>query len=239
VNTPYFKYDISLNNYTTIVHLTGLYLRDNLELLKSGYHEVSPTSNLDYEIIMSNPPVNGTNGGQAGLKIQTYSLSDSNNYRLDKISSSGQFILRNSFDYLSSISTVHSNIAVCAKLFGEMVKKRRVRDDLSKNHISVQCIPRSQLFEMSGQLLHSGFGELDYFAYHPTSEHVAFHSKRPITSRLLFRLTNNLWVPFKGKQEDFPFLKNATDGVTEKLMLKICSEEEETRKNSSADTADI
>lgn len=120
-----------------------------------------------------------------------------------------------------------------------MLKKRRVRDDLSKNHLSVQGIPRSQLFELSGQLLHSGFGELDYFVYHPTSESLAFHSRRPITSRLLFRLTNNLWVPFKGKQEDFPFLKNATGGVIEKIMLKISTEEEETRKNTSADTTDI
>ena len=62
--------------------------------LKSGYHEVSPTSNLDYEIIMSNPPGNATNGGLAGLNIQAYSLVDSKNYRLDKISSTGQFILR-------------------------------------------------------------------------------------------------------------------------------------------------
>jgi hypothetical protein len=80
--------------------------------LKSGYHEVSPTMNLDYEIIMSNPTNNGTNGGQAGLNIQAYSLSDSKNYRLDKISSSGQFILRNSFNHLSYVSTVqYTNIA--------------------------------------------------------------------------------------------------------------------------------
>ena len=81
--------------------------------LKSGYHEVSPTSNLDYEIIMSNPTNNGTNGGQAGLNIQAYSLSDSKNYRLDKISSSGQFILRNSFNYLSYVSTVQNTNIAC------------------------------------------------------------------------------------------------------------------------------
>ncbi len=104
VNTPYFKYDINLNNCTTIVNFDGVIPTRKFRImtwLKSGYHEVSPTSNLDYEIIMSNPPLNGTNGGQAGLNIQTYSLSGSKNYGLDKISSSGQFILRNSFDYLS------------------------------------------------------------------------------------------------------------------------------------------
>jgi hypothetical protein len=60
--------------------------------LKTGYHEVSPTMNLDYEILMSNPTIKGTNGVQAGLNIQSYSLSDSKNYRLDKTSSTGQFI---------------------------------------------------------------------------------------------------------------------------------------------------
>ena len=79
--------------------------------LKSGYHEVSPTNNLDYEIIMSNPPGNGIQAGLAGLNIQAYSLSDSKNYRLDKTSSTGQFILRNSFNYLSYVSTVQTNIA--------------------------------------------------------------------------------------------------------------------------------
>jgi hypothetical protein len=53
--------------------------------LKADYHEVSPTSNSDYEIIMSNPPGMGTNGGQSGSNIQSYSLVDSKNYRLDKI----------------------------------------------------------------------------------------------------------------------------------------------------------
>jgi len=81
--------------------------------LKSGYHEVSPTSNLDYEIIMSNPTFNGTNGGQSGLNIQAYSYTDSKNYRLDKISSTGQFILRNSFNYLSYISTVQNTNIAC------------------------------------------------------------------------------------------------------------------------------
>ena len=38
--------------------------------IKSGYFEVSPTMNLDYEIIMANPTFTGTNGGQAGLNIQ-------------------------------------------------------------------------------------------------------------------------------------------------------------------------
>ena len=80
--------------------------------LKSGYHEVSPTINLDYEIIMSNPPINGNNGGLAGLNIQAYSLMDAKNYKLDKVSSTGHFILRNSFNYLSYVSTVqNSNIA--------------------------------------------------------------------------------------------------------------------------------
>ena len=81
--------------------------------LKSGYHEVSPTSNLDYEIIMSNPTYNGTNGGQSGLNIQAYSLRDSKNYRLDKESSTGQFILRHSFDYLSYVSTVQNTNIAC------------------------------------------------------------------------------------------------------------------------------
>ena len=81
--------------------------------LKSGYHEVSPTSNLDYEIIMSNPSNNGSNGGQAGLNIQSYSYTDSKNYRLDKISSTGQFILRNSFNYLSYVSTVQNTNIAC------------------------------------------------------------------------------------------------------------------------------
>ncbi len=68
--------------------------------LKAGYHEVSPTSNLDYEITMSNPGM-GTIGGQSGLNIHSYSLVDSKNYRLGKISSTGQFLLRNSLYHLS------------------------------------------------------------------------------------------------------------------------------------------
>jgi hypothetical protein len=80
--------------------------------LKSGYHEVSPLSNLDYEIIMSFTPGPGIQAGLAGLNIQAYSLTDSKNYKLDKVSSTGQFILRNSFDYLTYISTVqYTNIA--------------------------------------------------------------------------------------------------------------------------------
>lgn len=114
VSTPYYKYDINLNNYTTIVNFDGVVPTRKFKImtwLKSGYHEVSPTSNLDYEIIMSNPSNNGTNGGQAGLNIQAYSHTDSKNYRLDKTASTGQFILRNSFDYLSYVSTVQTNIA--------------------------------------------------------------------------------------------------------------------------------
>ena len=116
VSTPYFKYDINLNNYTTIINFEGVVPTRKFRImtwLKSGYHEVSPTSNLDYEIIMSNPTNNGNNGGQAGLNIQAYSLSDSKNYRLDKTSSTGQFILRNSFNYLSYVSTVQNTNIAC------------------------------------------------------------------------------------------------------------------------------
>ncbi len=56
---------------------------------------MSPLSNLDYEIIMSKPVGNGNNGGLACLNIQSYSLVDSKNYKLEKTSSTGQFILRN------------------------------------------------------------------------------------------------------------------------------------------------
>ena len=80
--------------------------------LKSGYFEISPTMNLDYEIIMANPTYNGTGGGHSGLNIQAYSLTDAKNYKLDKTLSTGQFILRNSFNHLSYISTViDTNIA--------------------------------------------------------------------------------------------------------------------------------
>jgi hypothetical protein len=61
VNTPYFKYDINLNNYTTIINFDDIIPTRKFRImtwLKSGYHEVSPTSNLDYEIIMSNPQSN-------------------------------------------------------------------------------------------------------------------------------------------------------------------------------------
>jgi hypothetical protein len=40
--------------------------------LKSGYHEVSPLSTLDYVIIMSFTPGNGIQAGLAGSTIQTY-----------------------------------------------------------------------------------------------------------------------------------------------------------------------
>ena len=70
--------------------------------------------NLDYEIIMSNPASPGSGGvGSAGLNIQAYSLSDSKNYKLDKTSSTGQFILRNSFNYLSYVSTVQNTNIAC------------------------------------------------------------------------------------------------------------------------------
>ena len=49
---------------------------------------------------MSNPASAGAGGlGSAGLNIQAYSLSDAKNYKLDKTSSTGQFILRNSFNF--------------------------------------------------------------------------------------------------------------------------------------------
>jgi hypothetical protein len=115
VNTPYFKFDINLNNYTNTINFnTNVPTRKFriMTWLKSGYHEVSPLSNLDYEIIMSFTPGPGIQAGLAGLNIQAYSLTDSKNYRLDKVSSTGQFILRNSFDYLTYISTVqYTNIA--------------------------------------------------------------------------------------------------------------------------------
>jgi hypothetical protein len=64
---------------------------------------------------------------------------------------------------------------------------------------------------------------------------LAFHSRRPITFRLLDRNTNIPWIPFKGKQKIFPFVKNAKDGGIEKFMLKLSKEEEEeTRKSASA-----
>ena len=115
VNTPYFKYDINLNNYTTIVNFDGIIPTRKFRImtwLKSGYFEISPTMNLDYEIIMANPTYNGTGGGHSGLNIQAYSLTDAKNYKLDKTLSTGQFILRNSFNHLSYISTViDTNIA--------------------------------------------------------------------------------------------------------------------------------
>ncbi len=116
VNTPYFKYDINLNNYTTIITFDGIVPTRKFRImtwLKSGYFEVSPTMNLDYEIIMSNPSNNGTNGGQAGLNIQAYSLTDARNYRLDKTSSTGQFILRNSFNHLSYVLSVQNTNIAC------------------------------------------------------------------------------------------------------------------------------
>ncbi len=45
--------------------------------------------NLDYDITMAKPTFNGTDGGHRGLNIQAYSLTDSKNYKLDKISSTG------------------------------------------------------------------------------------------------------------------------------------------------------
>ncbi len=115
VNTPYFKFDINLDNYTTIINFDGIVPTRKFRImtwLKSGYHEVSPTMNLDYEIIMSFTPGNGIQAGLAGLNIQAYSLTDSKNYRLDKVSDTGQFILRNSFYHLTYISTVlNTNIA--------------------------------------------------------------------------------------------------------------------------------
>ncbi len=41
--------------------------------LKSGYHEVSTLSTLDYEIIMSFTPGHGIRAGLSGLNIQAYS----------------------------------------------------------------------------------------------------------------------------------------------------------------------
>ena len=115
VNTPYFKYDIDLDKYTTIINFDNLVPTRKFRIMtwiKSGYHEVSPMSNLDYEIVMSNPGTNGSNGGKAGLNIQAYSHTDTQNYKLDKTAATGQFILRNSFDYLSYVSTVlNTNIA--------------------------------------------------------------------------------------------------------------------------------
>ncbi len=61
---------------------------------------------------MSFTPGNGIQAGLAGLNIQAYSLTDSKNYILNKVSNTGQFILRNSFYYLTYISTVlNTNIA--------------------------------------------------------------------------------------------------------------------------------
>ena len=81
--------------------------------INSGYLEAHPAMNLDYEITMTNPTYNGTMGGQKGLNIQAYSLSDAKNYRLDKTSSVGEFILRNSFNYLSYVSSYSGMNVAC------------------------------------------------------------------------------------------------------------------------------
>jgi hypothetical protein len=117
---------------------------------------------------------------------------------------------------------------------GEKANERR----FIKNHISVQRIPRSQLSELSGQLLQSGLGE-PYFVYHPNSESLALHSSRPITFRLRFRLTNIVWTPFKGKQQDFSFVQNAKEGGIEKILLNKAKEELETRKSTAAAADDF
>ena len=122
-----------------------------------------------------------------------------------------------------------------------MAKNRRVRDDVSKNHISVECIPRRRLSELAFQLLQSGFGELDYFVYHPTSESCALHSRTQQTFRKISRLTDIAWIPFKGKQEDIPFIKHAIESgdiVIEKIML-VTIGGEETRNCTFAASADI
>ncbi len=83
---------MNLNNYTTIVNFDGVVPTRKFRImtwLKSGYHEVSPLSYLDYEVIMSDPVGNGTKGGLAGLNIQSYSLVDFKNHKLDKTSSTG------------------------------------------------------------------------------------------------------------------------------------------------------
>ncbi len=54
---------------------------------------------------MTNPTYNGTMGGHSWLNIPAFSLSDAKNYKLDKSSSVGEFILRNSFNYLSYVSS--------------------------------------------------------------------------------------------------------------------------------------
>ncbi len=81
--------------------------------LKSGYHEVSSTSNLCYKIIMSFTQGNGIQAGLAGLNIQAYSLTDSKHYRLDKVTNTGHLILRNSFDHLTYLSTVFNTNIAC------------------------------------------------------------------------------------------------------------------------------
>jgi hypothetical protein len=62
---------------------------------------------------MSYPLINGSDGAQAGLHIQAYSLMDPQNYKLDKTSSTGQFILRNSFNHLTYISTILNTTIAC------------------------------------------------------------------------------------------------------------------------------
>jgi hypothetical protein len=64
VNTPYFKFDINLNN--DIIKFNGKVRTRKFRIttwLKSGYREVSPLSTLDYEIIMSYTPGNGIQAG--------------------------------------------------------------------------------------------------------------------------------------------------------------------------------
>ena len=116
VNTPYYKFDINLDNYTTIINFDGDVPTRKFRImtwLRSGFHEVYPLMNLDYEITMSYPLINGSDGALAGLHILAYSLMDAKNYKLDKISSSGQFILRNSFYHLTYISTVINTSIAC------------------------------------------------------------------------------------------------------------------------------
>jgi hypothetical protein len=96
---------------------------------------------------------------------------------------------------------------------------RRRRDDISKNHVAGQCVSRDQLSYLSGQLNNSGIGAL-YFIYHPNTKSLAVHSQRPITCGQLFRRTNIPWIPFKGKQEDIPFVKEAFKGKQEDIPLK-------------------
>ena len=115
LDKTYYRYDIDLDKYTTTLNIgAGNSSMRKFRIstwLVSGYVDLYQYS-MEYSITMCNELYNGTGDARAGLKISAFG-GPFISYNLDKVAPSGQFLIKNTFKYLTYCSLVPNTKINC------------------------------------------------------------------------------------------------------------------------------